>query len=325
MSEQTRAHRRPAAVATLVLATGILASLAGNLQAINLDNAAPGIGAHISAVFWPAILFGTVELLIHTPWLTNWRDRLTKAGVVLLVAAVAAWVSYWHLANVLSHYGYDVASRYAGPLAIDAAMVLATLALNRVGHARRLALATGQEDLAKWINPGQVARKLANEELATGQPSGHGLGQALANTEDVDTDGDWPAANDLAMQDRINEALTKAAEAGQDVGQSLARAYATVSDEASDYLARLAKHPELDTATTPPAPLPQRERTRAAKYDKAAARVLIQGALDAGTEPAEIDAAVSEAFGVSPRTARRLRAEVAGTPVSGPPDNDGVN
>lgn len=136
-------HRRPTIVATAVLAIGVLASLAGNVQAINLDNKAPGVGAHISAVFWPVALFAMVELLLHTPWLAIWRDRLTKGAAVVLVAGVAAWVSYWHLANVLSHYGYDVASRYAGPLAIDAAMVLATLALNRVGHARR-AVATVQ-------------------------------------------------------------------------------------------------------------------------------------------------------------------------------------
>lgn len=132
-------HRRPAIVATSVLLAGVVTSLAGNVQAINLDNASPGIGAHLSAVFWPAMLFGMVELLLHTPWLDNWRDRLTKGAAILLVAGVAAWVSYWHLANVLSHYGYDVASRYAGPLAIDMGMVLATLALNRIGHARRLA------------------------------------------------------------------------------------------------------------------------------------------------------------------------------------------
>lgn len=132
-------YRRPTIVATLVLSIGVLASIAGNLQAINLDNESPGIGAYISAVFWPLALFVIIELLLHTPWLDNWRDRLTKVAAVLLVAGVGAWVSYWHLANVLSSYGYDVASRYAGPLAIDAAMVLATLALNRVGQARRMA------------------------------------------------------------------------------------------------------------------------------------------------------------------------------------------
>jgi hypothetical protein len=149
-------HRRPTAVATSVLVIGIVASLAGNVQAIHLDNAAPGVGAHVSAIFWPVILFGTVELLIHVPWMASWRDRLTKGAVLLLVAAVAGWVSYWHLAHVLSSYGYDVASRYVGPLAVDAAMVLAALALNRVGQARRLAAELAMADVQPDVQVAEV-------------------------------------------------------------------------------------------------------------------------------------------------------------------------
>jgi hypothetical protein len=148
----TKTHRRPATVATLTLLGGIAASLSGNLQAINLDNHQPGIGAYISAVVWPMTLLAVVEVLIHTPWLRTWRDGLTKAAAVGLVGAMAAYISYFHLAHTLSAYGYDVASRYAGPLAIDAAMVMATLALNRVGHARR-ALASVQAE------PVQVAQQ----------------------------------------------------------------------------------------------------------------------------------------------------------------------
>lgn len=134
-----KTHRRAIIVSTSVLIAGVAASLAGNLQAINLDNHRPGIGAYISAVIWPVFLFASIEVLLHTPWLANWRDRLTKGMAVAMVGGVAAYVSYFHLANVLSSYGYDVASRYAGPLAIDACMAMATLALNRVGQARRAA------------------------------------------------------------------------------------------------------------------------------------------------------------------------------------------
>jgi hypothetical protein len=177
-------------------------------------------------------------------------------------------------------------------------------------------MATGQGDLAKWVNPEQVATK-----LASGQNDGQaGLGQALANSEDV--------ANDqLATKSSLVANWSGHVLGQTDDGQDLAKAYATVGDEASDWLASLANHPDLDTTSTPPAPLPQRqttERTRAAKYDKAAARIAIQGALEAGTEGAQIDAAVSEAFGISTRTARRLRAEVSGQPVSGPPDDEAV-
>lgn len=132
-----RPHRRALTVATLVLLAGIVTSIAGNLQAINLDNARPGVGAYISAMFWPIILFGMIELLLHTPWTTNWRDAWTKTIGVLLVGFVAAWISYFHMAHVLADYGYDDLSSYVGPLAVDAAMATATLALNRVGQARR--------------------------------------------------------------------------------------------------------------------------------------------------------------------------------------------
>lgn len=132
-----RNHLRPLVISTTVLAAGIAASLAGNLQAINLTSATPGIGAYVSATWWPLALFGVIEIMLHTPWLRNWRDGLTKLVAVGLVGAMAAYISYFHLAHTLSAYGYDVPSRYMGPLAIDAAMAMATLSLNRVGHARR--------------------------------------------------------------------------------------------------------------------------------------------------------------------------------------------
>jgi len=150
----TKTHRRPATVATLTLLGGIAASLSGNLQAINLGNHQPGIGAYVSAIVWPLTLFAVVEVLLHTPWLNNWRDGLTKAVAVGFVGLMAAYISYFHLAHTLSAYGYDVVSRYAGPLAIDAAMVMATLALNRVGHARR-ALATVQAEAVQDTEPVQ--------------------------------------------------------------------------------------------------------------------------------------------------------------------------
>jgi hypothetical protein len=303
MSERGSTHRRPAAVATLVLLAGVAASLAGNLQAINLENAEPGIGAYVSAVIWPLWLFGTVEVLLHTPWLANWRDRLTKGAAVLLVASVAAWVSYWHLANVLSHYGYDVASRYAGPLAIDAAMVLATLALNRVGHARRLA-GSGQDvaRAGRWVNPGQVASVASEEELANLVVTGQ-RGQAVWPEDTV-----WP---DDGHGHEAADCADTVGHAGQELASDLASTYATVSDEASQYLASLDK---------PVEPLPQRKRSAPARYDRAAALRMIDAELATQAEGPDIDARVAQAFGVSPRTARRLRAQVSGEPVSGPPD-----
>jgi hypothetical protein len=251
--------------------------------------------------------------------LLRWLGTLSIGGMAMRVS----WV---HLNDLMASRGQKADVAILGPLAIDCLAIMATALILAGRRGQR----GGEGGNARWVNPGQVATKLAREELAHGQDSGHGLGQALANTGGVATGHE----DFLATQEFISGMLARAAETpghvfGQpDDGQDLAKAYATVGDEASDYLASLANHPELDTTSTPPAPLPQRtstERTRAGKYDKAAALAAIRSMLDGGAEGAQIDAAVSEAFGVSTRTARRLRAEVSGRPVSGPPDGEGVS
>lgn len=269
---QTKNYRRSAGVATLVLAGGVLASLAGNLQAINLDNQTPGVGAYVSAVLWPLWLFGTVELLIHTPWLSNWRDRLTKGAVVILVAGVAAWVSYWHLANVLSHYGYDVASRYAGPLAIDAAMVLAALALDRVGQARR---AVRPVDMA-------IPMTLDNSEGQMDIP--------------LDT-RPAPSAADLAELDKMTDGVSDAIEkAGQEM-----------ASEASGYLASIVAGGSTET-TTPPVPVVRPSTPRGKITDVAAALAMALEARGNGMNASEVEQVLAAEYGVSTRTARRFLA-----------------
>lgn len=141
MSEMTKTpkpHRRALTVSTSALLGGIAVSLAGNLQAINLHGA-PGVGATLSAIVWPLFLFAAIEVMLHTPWVRSWRDGLTKWAALLVVAFTAFWISYWHMAHVLAAYGYDTVSSHVGPLAIDVLMAAATLSLNRVGQARRVA------------------------------------------------------------------------------------------------------------------------------------------------------------------------------------------
>lgn len=288
----TKTHRRPMAVATAVLVTGVAASLAGNLQAINLDNAEPGIGAYVSAVLWPLFLFGVVELLIHTPWLATWRDNLTKLAVVSTVGAVAAWVSYWHQAHVLSEYGYDVASRYTGPVAIDAAMVLAALALDRVVQARRVHVARPLDmDTAEagqgvdmdtvslanghWVDtehghlPAMVSKGVAIPTVASGQ------------AVDMDTD---VLAEDI-------EAERKAA--AVDIFERLARDMATVNP----------------TLPVPVSPAPMDTVSRAAGklslLDGPEASDLARIGRDNGLTAGEIAELLAGWYGVSTRTMRR--------------------
>lgn len=130
-------HLRPLIVATLVLLAGIAASLAGNIQAINLGDSAPGVGMYISAIIWPLFLFGAIEVMLHTPWARTWRDALTRWAGLTAVAGLSLYISYGHLVHVLEDYKYDTVSAHLGPLAIDLMMAMATLAMNRVGQARR--------------------------------------------------------------------------------------------------------------------------------------------------------------------------------------------
>jgi hypothetical protein len=268
----TKTHRRPATVATLTLLGGIAASLSGNLQAINLDNHQPGIGAYISAIVWPMTLLAVVEVLIHTPWLRTWRDGLTKAAAVGLVGAMAAYISYFHLAHTLSAYGYDVASRYAGPLAIDAAMVMATLALNRVGHARR-ALATVQAVQAEPV-----------------QTPGFPDKAAMAEAEPV---------QEMATEDWDNPVL--------DI-----RPVESVADEAQHYLDRVARDLDPSTTPATPVQAVRFSSNEVRPDSVPADAQAYLGAwmlTDASDRPSpgQVDTLLASEFGVQPRTVRRWR------------------
>jgi hypothetical protein len=328
MSEQTRPMTALGklwtdAVAYVALILGAGLSIAGNVaDTYRGRGQATDLLDIVMAVAWPALVVLMVEIFVSPRWVgLSWPMQLLRWLGTLSIGGMAMRVSWVHLNDLMASRGQKADVAILGPLAIDCLAIMATALI--------LAGRRGQRGLAKWVNPEQVATKLANGQ-DDGQP---GLGQALANSEGVARDAYWPTdmAKDFLARMREDVAMSTGIPPhmlGQDDGQDLAKAYATVGDEASDYLASLANHPELDTTSTPPAPLPERkaaERARAAKYDKAAARIAIQGALEAGTEGAQIDAAVSEAFGISTRTARRLRAEVSGQPVSGPPDDEAVN
>jgi hypothetical protein len=270
----TKTHRRPATVATLTLLGGIAASLSGNLQAINLDNHQPGIGAYISAIVWPMTLLAVVEVLIHTPWLRTWRDGLTKAAAVGLVGAMAAYISYFHLAHTLSAYGYDVASRYAGPLAIDAAMVMATLAMNRVGHARR-ALATAQ---APAVQEGMLQARA----------------QAVAERDQAALDMDnslatWTVAEDSGVADEAQHYLDR-----------LANDLDTTTTPAVPVRATRVSSNEVRPDSVP--------------VDAQAYLSIWASATQEGRDtpsPGQVDTLLAAEFGVQPRTVRRWRTATA--------------
>jgi Protein of unknown function (DUF2637) len=111
--------------ATLVL--GVAASVVANVLHA-LDNP---ISQAIAA--WPpCALLLTVELISRVP---VHRRSLAFARLLAtaIIAGIAAWVSYWHMAGVAARYGETGASPYLLPLSVDGLIVVASICLVELG------------------------------------------------------------------------------------------------------------------------------------------------------------------------------------------------
>jgi hypothetical protein len=78
---------------------------------------------------WPPLaLLLTVELISRVP-----VHRRALAAVRLVattvIAGIAAWVSYWHMAGVAARYGETGPSAYLLPLSVDGLVIVASVSL----------------------------------------------------------------------------------------------------------------------------------------------------------------------------------------------------
>jgi len=106
---------------TLVL--GVAASVTANILHARDNPISQAIAA------WPPLaLLLTVELIsrvpIHTKALASVRLFATA-----VIAGIAAWVSYWHMAAVAARYGETSTSPYLLPLSVDGLIVVASICL----------------------------------------------------------------------------------------------------------------------------------------------------------------------------------------------------
>jgi hypothetical protein len=61
---------------------------------------------------------------VHRPWLAVVRWSATA-----VIAGIAAWVSYWHMAGVAARYGETGATPYLLPFSVDGLVVVASISL----------------------------------------------------------------------------------------------------------------------------------------------------------------------------------------------------
>lgn len=106
---------------------GLGGSLGANVLHV-LDGKDPDVWAVVGAGFWPFALLVSSEVLARKRWASQ-GARVAGVVGVLIVALVAAWISYGHVHGLLESWGEPPIAAALGPLAIDGLMVVSSLAL----------------------------------------------------------------------------------------------------------------------------------------------------------------------------------------------------
>ncbi|MEV2240594.1 DUF2637 domain-containing protein [Micromonospora sp. NPDC049891] len=122
----------------LVLALGVAASIAGNVL-----HARDNLISQIVSAWSPLALLLTIELISRVP-VHRKSLAVVRWVATSVVAGIAAWVSYWHMASVASHYGETGGSQYLIPFSVDGLVVVASISLVELGGRIRAAESAGQ-------------------------------------------------------------------------------------------------------------------------------------------------------------------------------------
>jgi hypothetical protein len=114
------------------LALGVVASTVANILHAH-DNP---ISQTIAA--WPPLaLLATIELISRVP--VHRRSlAAVRFAATATIAAIAAWVSYGHMTEVVRRYGETGASPYLVPLTVDGLVVVASVCLVELGSRIRV-------------------------------------------------------------------------------------------------------------------------------------------------------------------------------------------
>lgn len=128
MHQPTRPARRLVWGVRGAFTLGAVASLAANILHAD-DN---GVSRTIAG--WPPVaLVLAVELISRIPVQRRWLAAVRLVATATL-AGIAAWVSYWHMVEVIHQYGETGSAPYLIPLSVDGLMVVASVCLVEIGH-----------------------------------------------------------------------------------------------------------------------------------------------------------------------------------------------
>ena len=128
------------------LFVGVAASVAANVLHADPNPISQSIAG------WPPLaLLLTVELVSRVP---IHRRSLAALRVLAtaVIAGIAAYVSYWHMAGVAARYGETDASPYLLPISVDGLIVVASISLVELAGRIR-ALDTPPQPLSTVATP----------------------------------------------------------------------------------------------------------------------------------------------------------------------------
>jgi hypothetical protein len=156
--------RRLRWIVRLALALGVAASIAANVL-----HARDNLISQAIAAWPPLALLLTVELISRVP--VHRRAlaavRIAATGVI---AVIAAWVSYWHMAGVTARYGETSTSAHLMPLSVDGLIVVASISLVELGgHIRTLDPALTPQTRSA---PAKPTTTTARSHAETSNPAG---------------------------------------------------------------------------------------------------------------------------------------------------------
>jgi hypothetical protein len=128
---------------------GAMVSIAANVLAARIppEHAAagwqPSVVAEVFAAVWPLALLLSVEALSRVRWPAGPMWNMARYGGAGTVALGSAVISYGHINEVLTFWGYTVLGAGVGPLVIDGLMTICGFAMLAGSTAsRRQAAAT---------------------------------------------------------------------------------------------------------------------------------------------------------------------------------------
>lgn len=121
MNKMTAAQRKARTArrtAQTVFGLGVAVSLTANVMA----SAHTVVG--VATGLWAPVAFLASMAMMENVPAKGVAGKLRFAGILFL-AAIAGWVSYWHLVEVFTEGGADVLSAHLLPLTVDVMMAFA--------------------------------------------------------------------------------------------------------------------------------------------------------------------------------------------------------